>query len=591
MKATTLSIWCISTTVIAYSHAFIFHRQMIFPPRLVGSQTQAQLDDNDDGMMTSLDRKSFLEVDNHRRAVLISLLSLQQLACQPTSAAAQSSNEKSSSTSVTISGIHDPQLQNYYNPLLPNWKGTALPGPLSLSEAYSQFILLPSLEKKPSTLSQDEVITTTTTTAVFPMGKWPDPILRKPASSIPHSIFQNKDQLNQLQLVATTLKNTARKEGAVGLAAQQCGIDASLIYIDGVTTTTSATSPALTRRKKNDQEVMMSTNGMNENLAGVFGQSNWRNSKKQITGEGVLVDDDNNKRSLQQRFDRSNTTIQQQPQPKKDDGIFLVNPRIVHRSPESEMLVWTEECLVLPPEFKATLLRDAEVTIEYETLTTTCLDNDDGCGETKQITLRGELARCAQHEMDHDKGILITDHVGLDELLSIQGQTLMADVEDSDGLHANRMEQAYARQIYDSTLLPSSRTHKNVDLAFGNRNDFLDKIEQVESGSLLDGNVRRSWFVQPANAVESIKENSTPSTSVENTQSADRFAGAATSCDEACLEERKRRIQERRAMMQQSRSSTNRGDVLELSRQRALMYGTTYKGLSPSACAKPGFCP
>jgi peptide deformylase len=79
------------------------------------------------------------------------------------------------------------------------------------------------------------------------------------------------------------------------------------------------------------------------------------------------------------------------------------------------MLVWTEGCLVLPPEFRATLLRDAEVTIEYESL----LDDDDGddniMGLTKQITLRGELARCAQHEMDHDRGILIVDHVPLEE--------------------------------------------------------------------------------------------------------------------------------------------------------------------------------
>jgi peptide deformylase len=568
-------------------------------------------------MMTSLiHHSSILEVDHHRRTILFSLLSLQQLATSSPSSYADDQSlatEKSSSSIssiILISGIHDPQLQNYYNPLLPNWKGTALPGPLSLSEAYFQFILLPSLENQPTTT------TTTTTTAIFPMGKWPDPILRKPASSIPHSIFQNKDQLKQLQLVATTLKNTARQEGAVGLAAQQCGIDASLIYIDGVITTTYATSSSSSaaaaaaewryingrKRNKNDQDAIM-TNELNENLGGVFGQNMWRNSKKQfITGERVVVDNEYNNKNrsllLLQRFDRPDTTIHQQSEPSKDDdGIFLVNPRIVRRSPESEMLVWTEECLVLPSEFKATLLRDAEVTIEYETLTTTSLDNDNeedwyGCGETKQITLRGELARCAQHEMDHDKGILITDHVGLDELLSIKGQTLMADVEDSDGLHANRMQQAYAREIYDSTLLPSAKTHRNVDLAFGNTNDFFDKIEQVvENGDLLDGNVvRRPWFVQPVNAVE-LAENSTPATVADNNQSADRFLGGTASCDEACLEERKRRIQERRAMMQQSRSSTNRGEVLELSRQRALMYGTTYKGLSPSACAKPGFCP
>ena len=41
------------------------------------------------------------------------------------------------------------------------------------------------------------------------------------------------------------------------------------------------------------------------------------------------------------------------------------------------------------------------------------------CVSTKQITLKGELARCTQYEMDHDHGTLIVDHVSLDELLSI----------------------------------------------------------------------------------------------------------------------------------------------------------------------------
>ena len=124
------------------------------------------------------------------------------------------------------------------------------------------------------------------------------------------------------------------------------------------------------------------------------------------------------------------------------------------------MLVWTEECLVLPPEFRATLLRDAEVTIEYESLE---LDDDDGddniMGLTKQIRLRGELARCAQHEMDHDRGILIVDHVSLEELLlpCVDGGGKpryynMADIENADGSHSMRMQRAYSRDVVDSSL-------------------------------------------------------------------------------------------------------------------------------------------
>ena len=581
MKAATL-LWCISTTVITYSHAFIiFHRRQknyLFSSCskiFTCPEAQIQPDDDDDDDASPLHRSSFREVDNNnnnnnhrRRTVLISLLSLQQLSscCLPTQIAyaAQSSATEKGSTSIILSGIHDPRLQNYYNPLLPNWKGTALPGPLTLSDAYSQLIL-PSLEEQKSTRSTPQEV-------VFPMAKWPDPILRKATSPIPQSVFQSKQMTNKLQLIAETLKNTARQEGAVGLAAQQCGIDASLIYIDGVSTTTTTTTTTTTATSNNNE----------------FGQSNWRNSKKKIISKGVVVDDDNNRSELRPATRMGKQ--QQQSQKNKKGGIFLVNPRIVHRSLESDMLVWTEECLVLPPEFKATLLRDADVTIEYETLTACLDDDDDECGKTKQITLRGELARCAQHEMDHDKGILITDHVGLDELLSIRDQTLMADVEDSDGLHANRMQRAYAREIDDSLLLPSTRTHKNVDLAFGNTEDLFAKIEQVESdGDLDDGYVRHPWFVQSASAIENITNSTLSTTGAENAQP-DRSDGATT-CDGACLEERKRRIQNLRAMMEQSRSSKRRGDVLELSRQRALMYGTSYKGLSPSACSKTGSCP
>ena len=42
------------------------------------------------------------------------------------------------------------------------------------------------------------------------------------------------------------------------------------------------------------------------------------------------------------------------------------------------------------------------------------------------------------------------------------------------------------------------------------------------------------------------------------------------------MEKRKAIIAERRAMMLQSRSNTNRGDILKLSEQRAALYKTDY---------------
>lgn len=55
-------------------------------------------------------------------------------------------------------------------------------------------------------------------------------------------------------------------------------------------------------------------------------------------------------------------------------------------------------------------------------------------------------------------------------------------------------------------------------------------------------------------------------------------SAAVIDCDDRCREDRQRRLAERRALMQQSRSSTSRQDVLDLSRQRATLYGTTFQG-------------
>lgn len=286
--------------------------------------------------------------------------------------------------------------RDYYKPFsFPNWEGTSLPGPLSLSEACERLI-----DSEP----------------VLQMGRWPDPILRQPSLTVPSSVFRHKELFNQLRVVARALRNTARKEGALGLAAQQCGIGASLIYIDGV------------------------------NIGKKIG--NWRDDSQidVVLGGASIgfspVGED--------RFANWPVLSSSQSQ-REGGGIFLVNPRIIHRSPESDMMVWTEQCLVLPPEFRACLLRDAEVTIEYESL------DDIDAGLTKQIKLQGELARCAQHEMDHNGGILIVDHVSLDELLSVNGKPIMADIENADGLHPRRMQRAYAREVVESSLLPRGK--------------------------------------------------------------------------------------------------------------------------------------
>jgi hypothetical protein len=161
--------------------------------------------------------------------------------------------------------------------------------------------------------------------------------------------------------------------------------------------------------------------------------------------------------------------------------------------------------------------------------------------------------------MDHDHGILIVDHVSLDELLSIDGKPLMADIENADGLHPRRMQRAYSREVFESSLLP--RGQKMVALA------MEDNMDQEKS--------------QSSSPIITKKTQYSPSHPVTVETSA--------VCDKYCLEERKRVVKQRRAMMQQSRSNTRRADVLELSQQRASLYGTEFQGVPPQLCS--GFCP
>jgi len=213
----------------------------------------------------------------------------------------------------------------------------------------------------------------------------------------------------------------------------------------------------------------------------------------------------------------------------------------VARSSEVDMQVWNEECLVLPRTFRATVLRDASVIVEHETLD----------GKTKTIELSGELARCLQHELDHDRGILITDHVGLNELESDDMRRI-----EQEG-HGRRQALAYSRFVAEPTSQIGSR-----------------------SSSLAEW---RDQIVPPANAAyeESVgmPRNRRCPTTDASTKSVTNDP-MNPSCDETCMQERKRIIAERRAMMNQSRSNTKRSDVFELSKQRAALYGSKYQGAS-----------
>jgi len=181
----------------------------------------------------------------------------------------------------------------------------------------------------------------------FNMGRWPDPILRRPARAVENQWFGTET----LEKVTKLLRDVARENKAVGLAAQQCGIDARIVYLE-------LPLPNL-----------------------------------------------------------------------RQQSVTMINPIITERSPETEMRVWTEYCLVLPPTFRATVLRDALVVVQYL----------DVQGMPQKIRFTGEAARAVQHELDHDRGILTLDHVGMEDLEN----DVMRKIERQG--HDDRQESAYQR--------------------------------------------------------------------------------------------------------------------------------------------------
>lgn len=98
----------------------------------------------------------------------------------------------SASAAASESSINPASLQNYM--YTNEWRGTSLQ-------------LLSPLEAAQTIQSSYE------------MARWPDPILRRPASAVVMSDMNMN--VNYLTSIAQKLKRTARENGAVGLAAQQ----------------------------------------------------------------------------------------------------------------------------------------------------------------------------------------------------------------------------------------------------------------------------------------------------------------------------------------------------------------------------------
>ena len=82
----------------------------------------------------------------------------------------------------------------------------------------------------------------------------------------------------------------------------------------------------------------------------------------------------------------------------KKNPLFLINPEIVSKSKNTSM--YEEGCLSLPGYF-AEIERPSECQINF-------LDYN---GKKKEISAKGLLSTCIQHELDHLNGILFIDYL------------------------------------------------------------------------------------------------------------------------------------------------------------------------------------
>ena len=82
----------------------------------------------------------------------------------------------------------------------------------------------------------------------------------------------------------------------------------------------------------------------------------------------------------------------------KRNPLFLVNPKIVHRSKETS--IYEEGCLSLPGQF-AEIERPAKCVLKYVNYN----------GNEEELKAEGLLATCIQHEVDHLNGILFIDYL------------------------------------------------------------------------------------------------------------------------------------------------------------------------------------
>lgn len=101
------------------------------------------------------------------------------------------------------------------------------------------------------------------------------------------------------------------------------------------------------------------------------------------------------------------------------DQIYMINPKIVHAEGS---ILYEEGCLSCP-----------ELLVKVERSRDILVESKDVNGELQKHRLSELQAVCTQHEMDHLKGILLTDHVSQLKR-EMYGKKLMRQRENEDDI-------------------------------------------------------------------------------------------------------------------------------------------------------------
>ena len=151
----------------------------------------------------------------------------------------------------------------------------------------------------------------------------------------------------------------------------------------------------------------------------------------------------------------------------------------------------------------------------------------------------------------------------------------------ANGFHLDTNTSGVGRSDESAVRRVGSRIEMIPQEHFASRREIFSEIHcaiSLGAVSTLSCAANSPCFAEAGLESDIRQHNGMNPTNIASTTPGNESSTSAVECDEECKEQRRRRIEERRAMMRQSRSTSSRQEVFELSKQRARLYGSDYKG-------------